>query len=217
MLPLRNEPLSVWRKEFCRRRDEVFAPAYEDILAQRLEGIIPPGCSKEAVFPPTNFVLRRISFEFDAFVLAAHGTGKRSSKDAFLDGLAERFADETDLICAALETANVTEAIVCRVRTLYERYVHGAVLKPDLLLLPLHWKKRLPKAAGPMSGAETRSFLFSFWRKLGKHLRRQMRPRAEHNGRGRVSRTVPSVEERREVLTGAAGMIARGRSLFPFG
>ena len=29
--------------------------------------------------------------------------------------------------------------------------------------------------------------------------------------------TVPSVEERREVLTGAAGMIARGRSLFPFG
>ena len=26
--------LSVWRKEFCRRRDEVFAPAYEDILAQ---------------------------------------------------------------------------------------------------------------------------------------------------------------------------------------
>ena len=69
-------------------------------------------------------------------------------------------------------------------------FVPGAVLKPDLLLLPLHWKKRLPKAAGPMSGAETRSFLFSF---------------------------VPSVEERREVLTGAAGMIARGRSLFPFG
>lgn len=110
--------LSVWRKEFCRRRDEVFAPAYEDILAQRLEGIIPPGCSKEAVFPPTNFVLRRISFEFDAFVLAAHGTGKRSSKDAFLDGLAERFADETDLICAALETANVTEA----------RYLHRLYL-----------------------------------------------------------------------------------------
>ena len=74
--------LSVWRKEFCRRRDEVFAPAYEDILAQRLEGIIPPGCSKEAVFPPTNFVLRRISFEFDAFVLAAHGTDCVSRQDA---------------------------------------------------------------------------------------------------------------------------------------
>lgn len=29
--------------------------------------------------------------------------------------------------------------------------------------------------------------------------------------------SVPSVEERREVLTGAAGMIARGRWLFPFG
>ena len=29
--------------------------------------------------------------------------------------------------------------------------------------------------------------------------------------------SVPSVEERREVLTGAAGMIARGRPLFPFG
>lgn len=97
-------------------------------------------------------------------------------------------------------------------------YVHGAVLKPDLLLLPLHWKKRLPKAAGPMSGAETRSFLFSFWRKLGKHLRRQM-PGHEQNTTEEAESlvSVPSVEERREVLTGAAGMIARGRSLFPFG
>ncbi len=165
--------LSVWRKEFCRWRDEVFAPAYEDILAQRLEGIIPPGCSKEAVFPPTNFVLRRISFEFDAFVLAAHGTGKRSSKDAFLDGLAERFADETDLICGALEPTSRKRLCVGLGRFM-NGYVHGAVLKLDLLLLPLHWKKRLPKAAGPMSGAEAKSFLLSVWIKLGKHLRKQV-------------------------------------------
>ena len=161
--------LSVWRKEFCRRRDEVFAPAYEDILAQRLEGIIPPGCSKEAVFPPTNFVLRRISFEFDAFVLAAHGTGKRSSKDAFLDGLAERFADETDLICAALESANVTEAIVCRVRTLYERVRSWSCSQTRFALA-----SAAQKAAGRMFGAETRSFFFRVWRKLGKHLHWQV-------------------------------------------
>lgn len=166
--------LSVWRKEFCRRRDEVFAPAYEDILAQRLEGIIPPGCSKEAVFPPTNFVLRRISFEFDAFVLAAHGTGKRSSKGVFLDGLAERFADETDLICAALETANVTEAIVCRARTLYERVRSWSCSQTRFALASAHSKKRLPKAAGPMFGAEAKSFLLSVWKKLGKHLRKQV-------------------------------------------
>lgn len=210
--------LSVWRKEFCRRRDEVFAPAYEDILAQRLEGIIPPGCSKDAVFPPTNFVLRRISFEFDAFVLAAHGTGKRSSKDAFLDGLAERFADETDLICAALESANVTEAIVCRSERFMNGFVPGAVLKPDLRLLPPHWKKRLRKAAGLMSGAETRSCLFSAWRTLGKHLAQAGAAHEQNTTEeAELLVTVPSVEERREVLTGAAGMIARGRSLFPFG
>ena len=53
-------------------------------------------------------------------------------------------------------------------------YVHGGVLKLDLLLLPPHWKKRLPKAAGPMSGAEAKSFLLSVWKKLGKHLRKQV-------------------------------------------
>ena len=90
-------------------------------------------------------------------------------------------------------------------------YVHGAVLKLDLLLLPLHWKKRLPKAAGPMSGAEAKSFLLSVWIKLGKHLRKQ---NTTEEAESLVS--VPSVEERREVLTGAAGMIARGRSLFPW-
>lgn len=49
-------------------------------------------------------------------------------------------------------------------------FVHGAAHKPDLLLLPPHWKKRLLKAPGLMSGAETRSSLCSVWRKLGKHL-----------------------------------------------
>jgi len=75
-------------------------------------------------------------------------------------------------------------------------YVHGAVLKPDLLLLPLHWKKRLPKAAGPMSGAETRSFLFSFWRKLGKHLRRQMQA-TSRTQRKRQSLSYPFLQLRK--------------------
>lgn len=94
--------LSVWRKEFCRRRDEVFAPAYEDILAQRLEGIIPPGCSKEAVFPPTNFVLRRISFEFDAFVLLVVANNAPDNKAVplfarFLDALRMSAPTHTDV------------------------------------------------------------------------------------------------------------------------
>lgn len=97
-------------------------------------------------------------------------------------------------------------------------FVRGAALKPDLLLLPPHWKKRLRKAAGRTSGAETRSFFFRGWRKLEKHLRWQVlltsRTRREE---AEPLVTVPSLEERREVLTGAAGMIARGRSLFPFG
>ena len=75
-------------------------------------------------------------------------------------------------------------------------YVHGAVLNTDLLLLPLHWTKRLPKAAGPMSGAETRSFLFSFWRKLGKHLRRQMQP-TSRTQRKRQSLSYPFLQLRK--------------------
>ena len=210
--------LSVWRKEFCRRRDEVFAPAYEDILAQRLEGIIPPGCSKEAVFPPTNFVLRRISFEFDAFVLAAHGTGKRSSKGVFLDGLAERFADETDLICAALETANVTEAIVCRARTLYERVRSWSCSQTRFALASAALEEALAKGSRTHVWCRSKKLLLSVWKKLGKHLRKQVLLMSRTR-RKRQSLSYPflPVEERREVLTGAAGMIARGRSLFPFG
>lgn len=55
-------------------------------------------------------------------------------------------------------------------------FVPGAVLKPDLRLLPPHWKKRLRKAAGLMSGAETRSCLLSAWRTLGEHLRKRVQP-----------------------------------------
>lgn len=188
--------LSVWRKEFCRRRDEVFAPAYEDILAQRLEGIIPPGCSKEAVFPPTNFVLRRISFEFDAFVLAAHGTGKRSSKDAFLDGWPSVLPMRPISSARRLRPPTSRKRLCVASGRFMNGYVHGAVLKPDLLLLPLHWKKRLPKAAGPMSGAETRSFLFSFWRRLGKHLRRQMQA-TSRTQRKRQSLSYPFLQLRK--------------------
>lgn len=97
-------------------------------------------------------------------------------------------------------------------------YVHGAVLKLDLLLLPLHWKKRLPKAAGPMSGAEAKK-LFVECLDKAREAFAQAGASYEQNTTEEAESlvSVPSVEERREVLTGAAGMIARGRSLFPFG
>ena len=53
-------------------------------------------------------------------------------------------------------------------------FVPGAALKLDLPLLPPHWKKRLQKAAGPMFGAEAKSSLSRVWRRLGKHLRKQV-------------------------------------------
>lgn len=188
--------LSVWRKEFCRRRDEVFAPAYEDILAQRLEGIIPPGCSKEAVFPPTNFVLRRISFEFDAFILAAHGTANEAQRMLFLTGWPSVLPMRPISSARRLRPPTSRKRLCVASGRFMNGYVHGAVLKPDLLLLPLHWKKRLPKAAGPMSGAETRSFLFSFWRKLGKHLRRQMQA-TSRTQRKRQSLSYPFLQLRK--------------------
>ena len=163
--------LSVWRKEFCRRRDEVFAPAYEDILAQRLEGIIPPGCSKDAVFPPTNFVLRRISFEFDAFVLAAEAQ-RMLFWTAWPSVLPMRLISSV----RRLNLPTSRKRLSVGSERFMNGFVPGAVLKPDLRLLPPHWKKRLRKAAGLMSGAETRSCLFSAWRTLGKHLRKRVQP-----------------------------------------
>ena len=182
------------------------------------ECIIPPGCSKEAVFPPTNFVLRRISFEFDAFVLAAHGTGKRSSKDAFLDGLAERFADETDLICAALESANVTEAIVCRVRTLYERVRSWSCSQTRFALASAALEEALAEGGRTHVWCRNKK-LFVQCLENAREAFAQAGAAHEQNTteEAELLVTVPSVEERREVLTGAAGMIARGRSLFPFG
>ncbi len=167
--------LSVWRKEFCRRRDEVFAPAYEDILAQRLEGIIPPGCSKEAVFPPTNFVLRRISFEFDAFVLAPHtARASEAQRMLFLTAWPSVLPMRPISSVRRLSLPTSRKRLCVGSGRFMNGFVHGAAHKPDLRLLPPHWKKHLQKAAGRMFGAETRSFFFRVWRKLGKHLHWQV-------------------------------------------
>ena len=150
--------------------------------------------------------------------MAAHGTGKRSSKDAFLDGLAERFADETDLICAALESANVTEAIVCRVRTLYERVRSWSCSQTRFALASAALEEAL--AEGSRTHVWCRSKKL-FVQSLEKAREAFAQAGAAHEQNtteeAELLVTVPSVEERREVLTGAAGMIARGRSLFPFG
>ena len=138
--------LSVWRKEFCRRRDEVRAnEAQRMLFLTGWPSVLPmrPISSARRLRPPTS--RKRLCV----------------ASGRFMNG-----------------------------------YVHGAVLKPDLLLLPLHWKKRLPKAAGPMSGAETRSFLFSFWRKLGKHLRRQMQA-TSRTQRKRQSLSYPFLQLRK--------------------
>ena len=156
--------------------------------------------------------------QFDAFVLAAHGTGKRSSKDAFLDGLAERFADKTDLICAALESANVTEAIVCRVRTLHERVRSWSCSQTRFALACAALEEALAEGSRTHVWCRSKKLFVQCLEKARKAF---AQPSADHgqntteNAESLV--TVPPVEERREVLTGAAGMIARGRSLFPFG
>lgn len=97
-------------------------------------------------------------------------------------------------------------------------FVPGAALKLDLPLLPPHWKKRLQKAAGPMFGAEAKKLFVQSLEKAREAFA-QAGAAYEQNTTEEAESlvSVPSVEERREVLTGAAGMIARGRSLFPFG
>ena len=96
-------------------------------------------------------------------------------------------------------------------------YVHGAVLKPDLLLLPLHWKKRLPKQPDPCLVPKQEAFV-QFLEKAREAFAQANAGHEQNTTEEAESLvSVPSVEERREVLTGAAGMIARGRSLFPFG
>lgn len=168
--------LSVWRKEFCRRRDEVFAPAYEDILAQRLEGIIPPGCSKEAVFPPT--ILFCVGSALSLMRLFWPPTARASEAQRMLFWTAWPSVLPMRLISSVrrLNLPTSRKRLSVGSERFMNGFVPGAVLKPDLRLLPPHWKKRLRKAAGLMSGAETRSCLFSAWRTLGKHLRKRVQP-----------------------------------------
>lgn len=166
--------LSVWRKEFCRRRDEVFAPAYEDILAQRLAGITPPGCSKEAVFPPTNFVLRRSALSLMRLFWPRTVRANEAQRMLFLTGWPSVLPMRPISSARRLRRPTSRKRLCVASGRFMNGYVHGGVLKLDLLLLPPHWKKRLPKAAGPMSGAEAKSFLLSVWKKLGKHLRKQV-------------------------------------------
>ena len=150
--------------------------------------------------------------------MAAHGTGKRSSKDAFLDGLAERFADETDLICAALESANVTEAIVCRVRTLYERVRSWSCSQTRFALASAALEEALAEGSRTHVWCRSKKLFVQSLEKAREAFA-QAGAAYEQNTTEEAESlvSVPSVEERREVLTGAAGMIARGRSLFPFG
>jgi|GEM_PF-6591865 len=183
--------LSVWRKEFCRRRDEVFAPAYEDILAQRLR-----------VVRRKPFFLRRILFCVESALSLMRlfwphtARASKAQKMLFLTGWPSVLPMRPISSARGLRPPTSRKRLCVASGRFMNGYVHGAVLKPDLLLLPLHWKKRLPKAAGPMSGAETRSFLFSFWRKLGKHLRRQMQP-TSRTQRKRQSLSYPFLQLRK--------------------
>ena len=191
-----------------------FAPAYEDILAQRLEGII-SGLFERSRFSSDEFCSASDQFEFDAFVLAAHGTGKRSSKDAFLDGLAERFADETDLICAALETANVTEAIVCRVRTLYERVRSWSCSQTRFALASAALEEALAEGSRIHVWCRNKKLFVQFLEKAREAFAQANAGNEQNTTEEAESLvSVPSVEERREVLTGAAGMIARAGRFF---
>lgn len=210
--------LGVWRQEFCRKRDEVFAPAYEGLLSDRLQGITPPGCSKEVIFPPTYYVLRRIRFEFDAFALAGHGLSGRNSKEAFLDGLAVRFADELDLICEALRYSNVTEATVCRVKALKERIDSWASSQERFAGAIDFIAQAIEEGNRPhvwcrdkkvfMSSLEAARGALSQPGAKAEHT--SLEPPAACSG---VPDKGPSTVSAQK---GAAGMLARGRSLFPF-
>lgn len=136
----------------------------------------------------------------------------------FLDGLAERFADETDLICAALETANVTEAIVCRVRTLYERVRSWSCSQTRFALASAALEEALAEGSRTHVWCRNKKLFVQFLEKAREAFAQANAGHEQNTTEEAESLvSVPSVEERREVLTGAAGMIARGRSLFPFG
>lgn len=128
------------------------------------------------------------------------------------------FADETDLICAALESANVTEAIVCRVRTLYERVRSWSCSQTRFALASAALEEALAEGGRTHVWCRNKK-LFVQCLENAREAFAQAGAAHEQNTteEAELLVTVPSVEERREVLTGAAGMIARGRSLFPFG
>lgn len=209
--------LSVWREEFCRKRDQVFAMKYQEILSERVRGVTPPGCSREAVFPPIDFVLRRITFEFDAFCLAASGRGARSSKEAFLKGLAARFVDELDSIEESANTGCVRDATISRMRSLRERMASWLDAEPLLEKAISALDEALRQSASAEVWARDRSaFCAGIRRAKGAAAEVLERPTMLSDALLKTADSEDAILPESRALSGAAGMIARGRSLFLF-
>lgn len=210
--------LSVWREEFCRKRDQIFAPKYQEILSERLKGITPPGCSPEAVFPQTDFVLRRITFEFDTFALADSGKGARSSKEAFIKGLALRFIDELDFIEESVDASCIRDATLSRLCALKERVELWLEAQPLFLEADSAMEESLRLARRAEVWARDQSAFKEGIRRARKALSIVLEePETLADA---AAKPAASEESRQSVSfgfkAGAAGMIARGRSLFSF-
>ena len=167
--------LSVWRKEFCRRRDEVFVPMKTFLLRGSKASFL-------RVVRKKPFFLRRILFCVGSALSLMRlfwpptARASEAQRMLFLTGWPSVLPMRPISSARRLRPPTSRKRLCVASGRFMNGYVHGAVLKPDLRLLPPHWKKRLRKAAGLMSGAETRSCLFSAWRTLGKHLRKRVQP-----------------------------------------
>lgn len=107
---------------------------------------------------------------------------------------------------------------MCRVRTLYERVRSWSCSQTRFALASAALEEALAEGSRTHVWCRNKKLFVQFLEKAREAFAQANAGNEQNTTEEAESLvSVPSVEERREVLTGAAGMIARGRPLFPFG
>ncbi len=206
--------LAIWCREFCRQRDEVFSPLYEKSVYDRSMGVIPKGCASDVICPSTDYVLRRISFEFDAFTLASF-SGSRSSLQSFIQGLALRFAEELDLVRIAAESGAITDALLCRLETLKDRLLVWQGYREEFRDGALHLTSCISQAMRLKPYCRDKTSMLSEIEAAFKLLDAASRTEIEAEPKT-AEPIAESAEPDFSMACGLEAMLARGKSLFSF-
>ena len=161
-----------------------------------------------------HYVLRRISFEFDAFTLASF-SGSRSSLQSFIQGLALRFAEELDLVRIAAESGAITDALLCRLEILKDRLLVWQGYREEFRDGALHLTSCITQAMRLKPYCRDKTSMLSEIEAAFKLLDAASRTEIEAEPKT-AEPIAESAEPDFSMACGLEAMLARGKSLFSF-